>query len=97
MHTIIKTKEKRMVDSPNIGPTPESPQPVSGPGNTGSTPQQPGWNPKPLTWLGMSFDSAETKKLWQIISQNVNQQIQHEQAKAIEALRKLNPEKNPDL
>lgn len=72
--------------------------PVSGPSGADSTPsKQPGWNPKPMKWLGMSFDSGEAKQIWQIISQNVNQQIQHEQDKAIEALKKLNPEKNPDL
>ncbi|MDE3045876.1 MAG: hypothetical protein KGJ02_04450 [Verrucomicrobiota bacterium] len=76
--------------NPPDGTSPTQPTPPS----SGSHKE---WNPPPLTWMGMTFDSAEAKQLWNIISQNVNNQISHDKDKALEALRRLNPEKNPDL
>ncbi|HSX14254.1 MAG TPA: hypothetical protein VLE96_07555 [Chlamydiales bacterium] len=44
---------------------------------------------KPLTFLGMKFTGPEAEKLWNTILQQVNSQIQHEQARALKAMRKL--------
>ena len=44
---------------------------------------------KPLTFLGMHFTGPEAEKLWNTILQQVNSQIQHEQARALKAMRKL--------
>ncbi len=44
---------------------------------------------KPLTFLGMHFTGPEAEKLWDAIIQQINSQIQHEQARALKAIRKL--------
>jgi hypothetical protein len=44
---------------------------------------------KPLTFLGMHFTGPEAEKLWDAIIQQINSQIQHEQARALKAMRKL--------
>lgn len=44
---------------------------------------------KPLNFLGMHFTGPEAEKLWDAIIQQINTQIQHEQARALKALRKL--------
>jgi hypothetical protein len=58
--------------------------------------QKKGFEYKPMTFLGMYFNSDEAKKLWQIIIQNISQQISKDQARALAAIKKLNPEKNED-
>lgn len=44
---------------------------------------------QPMTWLGMHFTGPEAEKLWYSIMQQINTQIQHEQARSLKALRKL--------
>ena len=44
---------------------------------------------KPMTFLGMHFTGPEAEKLWDVLIQQINSQIQHEQARALKALRKL--------
>lgn len=44
---------------------------------------------KPMTFLGMHFTGPEAEKLWNTICQQINNQLQHEQARAMKALRKL--------
>lgn len=44
---------------------------------------------KPMTFLGMYFDADEAKKLWTIISNTINNQISHDQARALKAIKKL--------
>jgi hypothetical protein len=45
------------------------------------------WDAKPLTFLGMHFDSQESKKLWTILEQSIARQIQKDKDKAIQALK----------
>ena len=42
-----------------------------------------------MTFLGMSFTADEAKKLWQSIMAMISHQIQHDNERAIAALRKL--------
>ncbi len=76
-----------------VNPNSNNPTPSTQP----ATPAQPtsssgsGWNPQPMTWMGMSFNSKEVKQLWNVISQNIAQQIQAENQKALKALKKLDP------
>jgi hypothetical protein len=65
------------------GGAPES----QGPGEKSKSPAD--WNPKPMTWLGMHFDVDQTKKLWNIISQNIGDQINREKQRALKAIRRL--------
>ncbi len=44
---------------------------------------------KPMTFLGMHFNAKEAGQLWNSIIQQVNSQIQHEQKRALKAIRKL--------
>ncbi len=44
---------------------------------------------KPMTFLGMYFDSDQAKKLWGIFIQMINTQISKDKEKAIAAIRKL--------
>jgi hypothetical protein len=82
-----------MVDKPQF---PESKPPV-----TGSTPPQDkkqpsGWEAKPMHWLGMEFTGQQAKQMWNIISQNVGNEIKKEQDRMVKAMKKLNPENNSD-
>ena len=45
-----------------------------------------------MTFLGMSFTAEESKKLWQSIMAMISHQIQHDNERAIAALRKLREE-----
>jgi hypothetical protein len=85
-----------MVDKPNMDPkightSSQPPAPPKGTEAKGS-----GWNPPPMTWLGMKFDEEQTKKLWNIITQNICNQINADKQKAIAAIRKMNPEHADD-
>jgi hypothetical protein len=51
-----------------------------------------GWEAKPMRWLGMEFNATQAKQLWNIISQNVSNEIKKLQDKAVKAIKKLNPE-----
>ncbi len=83
-----------MVDSPNVNPSGKS-HGADQNGDAGkSAPKS--WHPKPLKWLGMTFDSDQTKKLWSIISQNISSAIDHDKAQAIKAIKKMNPEQDQD-
>lgn len=91
---------KVMVDKPN---PPDSNKPPVNPPSAPKTPPAFGetkehgvWNPKPLHWLGMTFDSKQTKMLWNMISQNIGNQIKKDQDNAVKALKKLNPENSDD-
>ncbi len=44
---------------------------------------------KPMTFLGMHFTGPEAEKFWDALVQQINSQIQREQARALKALRKL--------
>ena len=55
----------------------------------GPPPQYGEATAKPLTFLGMHFTGPEAEKLWDSILQQVNSQIQREQARALKALKKL--------
>jgi len=82
-----------MVEKPQF---PESKPPV-----TGSTPPQgqkqpSGWQAKPMHWLGMEFTGEQAKQMWNIISQNVGNEIKKEQDRMVKAMKKLNPENNQD-
>ncbi len=44
---------------------------------------------KPMTFLGMHFTAKEAGQLWNAIIQQINSSIQHEQKRAIKALRKI--------
>ena len=44
---------------------------------------------KPMTFLGMHFNSDEAKQLWNILIQSLNSQISKEKDKALAALKKL--------
>lgn len=83
-----------MVSKPNMNPNdpihgPKPPQP--------SEPASPtkAWNPKPLHWMGMTFDAEQTKQLWNTISQSIGQAIERDKKRALEALKKLR--KSTDL
>jgi hypothetical protein len=84
-----------MVDKPSFPdpnkPPVNSPTPPNAPKPFGEK-ESSGWNPKPLHWLGMTFDSKQTKMLWNMISQNIGNQIKKEQDRAVKAIKKLNPE-----
>lgn len=88
-----------MVDKPNMDPKiggPSGPQPSTPPKGSEAKANGSGWNPPPLSWLGMKFDEAQTKKLWNMITQNICNQINADKQKAIEAIRKMNPDHEDD-
>ena len=74
-------------NTPIKGPTPP-PADAAAPSKT--------WTPKPLTWLGMTFDSQQTKQLWSTISQSIGQAIQKDKERAVEAIKKLGKSTDPD-
>ena len=43
---------------------------------------------EPMTFLGVYYDSEDAQKLWTLLLQNLNRQIQHETARAIDTIRK---------
>lgn len=49
-----------------------------------------------FNFLGMHFTGADAKVLWNTIIQAASQQIQHDQDLAIQAIQRMNPDKNPD-
>lgn len=55
----------------------------------GPPPQYGESTTKPMTFLGMHFTGPEAEKLWNAIIQQINSSIQHEQARALKAIRKL--------
>ena len=55
----------------------------------GPPPQYGNVSAKPMTFLGMHFTGPEAEKLWNIMIRQIGAQIQHEQARALKALRKL--------
>lgn len=77
-----------MVDpvDPNKPPTPASDAPAH---KKGPPPMYGKDSAKPMTFLGMHFTGPEAEKLWGAIMQQINSSIQHEQARAMKALRKL--------
>ena len=48
-----------------------------------------GFSTQATTFLGMHFTASEAKQLWQAVVSMISQQIQHENDKAVEALRKM--------
>ncbi len=42
---------------------------------------------KPMKFLGMQFDADQSSKLWNVITQMVNAQIQKDQADSIKAIK----------
>jgi len=85
-----------MVEKPNIGPN----NPMKGPTPTpdADSPAAPkkAWNPKPLTWMGMTFDVEQTRQLWNTITQSIGQAIQKDKDRAVQASRKLRKSTDPD-
>ncbi len=75
-------------DSPLKGPNPISDSQPAAPSKT--------WNPKPLNWMGMSFNSEQTKQLWSVISQTIAQAIQKDRDRAVAAIKKLGKSTDPD-
>lgn len=74
-------------------PPPGGPTPPQG---TPSSEHQGGYKAKPFKMMGMSFDSKEAGQLWQAICQQLNAAIQHENDRAIKALKKLGKSTDPD-
>jgi hypothetical protein len=78
-----------MVSKPNMNP---NNAPIHGP----KPPQpEPAWRPKPLKWMGMSFNTEQTKQLWSTISQTIGQAIQKDRDRMVAASKKL--QKSSDL
>ena len=42
-----------------------------------------------MTFLGMYFDADQAKKLWNVIIQSINNQIQKDNDRALKAIKKL--------
>jgi hypothetical protein len=84
-----------MVSKPNMNP---DNTPIKGPTPSPADAETPSktWTPKPLTWLGMSFDAQQTKQLWSTISQSIGQAIQKDKERAVEAIKKLGKSTDPD-
>lgn len=85
-----------MADTSGVNPSSQGP---NAPQNSQQSNQQSsggGWNPKPMKWLGMQFDEEQTRKLWNIIIQNICNQINTDKQKAVDAIKKMNPDNNPD-
>ena len=68
-------------DSNRPNPSVPSPAETTSPSTTG------GFQFKPMTFLGMSFDSEQTKKLWDCILKSVSDQIRKGEEKAKKAIR----------
>jgi hypothetical protein len=86
---VIYKKGALMVSKPNMNP---NDSPIQGPKPahpTEPTSPKKGWNPKPLRWMGMTFDSEQTKQLWNTISQTIGQAIERDKARVVAALKKL--------
>lgn len=83
---------KDMIDNvtpPSSGSGP-SPSSAEGPSASGSSQKGP-WkfHAKPMTFLGMYFDSEEATKLWTILLQNFSREIERDTQKAVAAIRKM--------
>lgn len=70
-----------------VSPDSSSSNPV-----TPSTPSGPnlmtgGYQYQPMTFLGMSFDAEQTKKLWECILRAVSRQIEKDSEKAKKSIR----------
>jgi hypothetical protein len=61
------------------GPHAEAPRPA----------KKGGFHYKPMTFLGMHFNSDQATKLWQAVIQMLNSAIQKDKERAVKALRKL--------
>jgi hypothetical protein len=77
-----------MVNTPST-PPPTGPVPSQGAKSADDQIDVPGkgFEAKPLTFLGMHFDSKEATKLWQVIIQMVNREIEKDKEKAVKAIR----------
>lgn len=83
-----------MVEPADPAKPPASHQKINAPETTpkehkGPPPAYGKMTAKPMTFLGMHFTGPEAEKLWDAIIQQINASIQHEQARALKALRKL--------
>lgn len=79
-----------MVEPTDPTKPPNVPQAASAtPHKKGPPPQYGKMTAKPMTFLGMHFTGPEAEKLWNVMIQQINNQLQHEQARALKALRKL--------
>ncbi|MEN9655045.1 MAG: hypothetical protein RL235_1157 [Chlamydiota bacterium] len=84
-----------MADTNPIDPnTPQSP--IAKPSASGKEPKAFTYHggqvaAKSMTFLGMHFDSKEAQKLWNVLIQNLNREIQKDQAKSVKALKKMRP------
>lgn len=78
-----------------VGGPPSVPPPGAEPSAPGQNdpeknkPHGKGFHAKPMTWMGMHFDSEQATKLWQVIIQSVNREISQMKEKSIKALKKL--------
>lgn len=71
-----------------------------------ATPQEPdpsqnkssgkGFHAKPMTFLGMYFNSEQATKLWQVIIQSVNREINREKEKMVKSIRNFGSNKTDD-
>jgi len=85
-----------MADTSGVNPSSQGPNAPENPQQSAPKSGGGGWNPKPLKWMGMQFDEEQTRKLWNIIIQNICNQINADKQKAVDAIKKMNPDNNPD-
>jgi len=88
---ILKTIQDKIMVEKSHGPPPPGPK---GPSPSDHKPHTPGegFRPKPMTFLGMHFNSKQAEKLWQIIIQNVGREIDKLKAKSLKAIRRMGPD-----
>lgn len=86
-----------MVHTPSSTPpiNPNAPQGPQKPEKESSGAEK-GFHAKPLTFLGMYFNSEDAGKLWQTIIQAIGREIEKEKAKAVKRIRSFGKEEDQD-
>jgi len=88
----IRRKAENMtgpIDPPNIPPSDQPPIPSPAAHDKKAPTEFGKTTGKPMNYLGMHFTGPEAAKLWDIIMQQLNTQVRHEQERMLKALRKL--------
>lgn len=82
-----------MVNTPSTPPPtgPIIPQGAQHPEDKSLTSAK-GFEAKPMTFLGMYFDSKEATKLWQGIIKTIGDEIERDKQKAIKAIKEFGKE-----
>lgn len=84
-----------MVEKSNsVGPP--SPQGSSRNESQGNSEHRSRIKAKPMTFLGMKFNAEQSEKLWQVIIQNIGNEINKLKEKSLKALRRMRPDASPD-